>query len=216
MELIIESLPSLLTASLVTIALAVISIIIGLILGIFTALARISNNRLLYRISSFYVSAIRGTPLLVQIYVVYYGLPSLGIALGPITSGIIALSIHVGAYLSESFRAAILSVDKGQKEAASMLGMTYGQTMKHIIIPQSIRNALPNIGNVFIGLLKDTSLVSVITVTELLHRTTLIISRTYEPLTLYLLAGLVYWVISAVFTRFIEKSEKRFAKHVRI
>jgi L-cystine transport system permease protein len=209
------SLPALLGAAVVTVVLAVISMLLGLLIGVFTALARISKNKTLNRIASAYISIIRGTPLLVQIYVVYYGLPQIGIRFDPITSGIIALSVNVGAYLSESFRAAIQSVDKGQMEAAQMLGMTYGQAMRRIIIPQSIRTALPTIGNTYIGLLKDTSLVSVITVTELLQTTSLIIARTFEPLPFYLLAGLIYWVLSMIFTLLQDRLEIRMSRHVR-
>ncbi|MDZ5474079.1 amino acid ABC transporter permease [Bacillus sp. 31A1R] len=216
MDQIFSSLPILLGATLVTLTLAVVSMLIGLVIGIFTALARISKNKILYNLSSTYVSIIRGTPLLVQIYVIYFGLPQIGIHFNPITSGIIALSINVGAYLSESFRAAIQSVDKGQMEAASMLGMTYSQAMRRIIIPQSIRTALPTIGNTYIGLLKDTSLVSVITVTELLQTTSLIIARTFEPLPFYLLAGLIYWVLSMVFTLLQTRLEMRMSRHVQL
>nr|WP_026074486.1 amino acid ABC transporter permease [Brevibacillus massiliensis] len=215
MALVLSSLPVLLWAALVTLALAVGSMIIGLVIGVFTALARISKNRVLQKTAAFYISVIRGTPLLVQIYVVYYGLPQVGIALDPVTSGIIALSLNVGAYLSESFRAAIQSVDKGQMEAAASLGMTYGQAMRRIIIPQSIRTAIPTIGNTYIGLLKDTSLVSVITVTELLQMTSLLIAKTFEPLTLYLTAGAIYWALSALFTALQARVEVRVARHVR-
>jgi cystine transport system permease protein len=215
MNLAFTSLPFLLEAAVTTVILAVGSMILGLILGVFTALARISKNKILYSVSSAYVSIIRGTPLLVQIYVIYYGLPQIGISFDPITSGIVALSLHTGAYLSESFRAAIQSVDKGQMEAASMLGMTYGQSMRRIIIPQSIRTAIPTLGNTFIGLLKDTSLVSVITVTELLQMSSLIIARTFEPLTIYLTAGAIYWVLSNSFSLLQHRLEVRMTRHVR-
>jgi cystine transport system permease protein len=208
-------LPFLLEAAMVTVALAVASMAIGLIIGIFTALARISKNRMVNNIATAYVSVIRGTPALVQIYIVYYGLPQIGIELDPITSGIVALSVNAGAYLSESFRAAIQSVDKGQLEAAYMLGMTYGQAMRRIIIPQSIRTAIPPIGNTYIGLLKETSLVSVITVTELLQMTTLLIAKTFEPLTFYLIAAVIYWALSTGFTYLQNRVEVRVTRHVR-
>jgi cystine transport system permease protein len=215
MNLVFTSLPFLLEAAVTTLLLALGSMFLGLIIGVFTALARISKNKILYSVSSAYVSIIRGTPLLVQIYVTYYGLPQIGIVLDPITSGIVALSLNAGAFLSESFRAAIQSVDKGQHEAASMLGMTYGQAMRRVIIPQSIRTAIPTLGNTFIGLLKDTSLVSVITVTELLQASTLIIARTFEPLTLYITAGVIYWVLSNSFSLLQHRLEVRMARHVR-
>ena len=214
MSLAISSLPILLQAALVTVYLAVVSTAIGLIIGLFTALARISSNKILIRIALAYASIIRGTPLLVQIYVVYYGLPQLGIVLQPIPSGILALSVNIGAYLSESFRAAIQSVDRGQTEAAYSLGMSHAQALKRIILPQCIRTALPTIGNSFIGLLKDTSLVSVITVTELLQTTSLIIARTFQPLTLYLEAGLIYWLLSSLFSVLQSRIEQRTTRHL--
>jgi len=214
MSLLVESLPPLLTATLMTIVLAVVSMLIALILGFFTALARISKIKVLKAIASIYVSIFRGTPLLVQIFVIYYGLPQIDIQLEPIPSGILALSLNAGAYLSESFRAALLSVDRGQHEAAVSLGMTYGQKMRRIIIPQSIRIAIPTMSNTYIILIKDTSLVSVITVTELLQMSSLIIAKTFEPLTIYLIAAAIYWVVITFFTVLLDRLEKRTSKHV--
>jgi len=214
MSLLVESLPPLLTATLMTIVLAVVSMLIALVLGFFTALARISKIKVLKAIASIYVSIFRGTPLLVQIFVIYYGLPQIDIRLDPIPSGILALSLNAGAYLSESFRAAILSVDRGQHEAAVSLGMTYGQLMRRIIIPQSIRIAIPTMSNTYIILIKDTSLVSVITVTELLQMSSLIIAKTFEPLTIYLIAAAIYWVVITFFTVLLDRLEKRTSKHL--
>lgn len=215
MEQIINSLPLLLKATQVTVLLAVISMAFGLILGLTTALMRISKNKLVFRIASVYVSIIRGTPLLVQIYLVYFGLPQVGISLGALTSGIIALSLNSGAYLSESFRAAILSVDKGQVEAADSMGMTRAQSMRRIILPQSFRTAIPTIGNEYIGLIKDTSLVSVITVTELLYQTNLIVAVTFKPLTLYAAAAVLYWVVCTFFVFIINWLERRASRHIK-
>jgi len=146
---------------------------------------------------------------------VYFGLPQIGIEFSALLSGIVALSLNSGAYLSESFRAAILSIDGGQTEAAHSLGMTYGQTMRRIILPQSIRTAIPTIGNEYIGLIKDTSLVSVITVTELLYQTTLIVAKTFRPLSLYMAAAVIYWVVCTIFVYIINKIEKRSSQHVK-
>lgn len=214
LAIIIEVLPSLLKASLVTIGLAVVSILFALILGFFTALARISKVKILKAAGTIYVSMFRGTPLLVQIFVIYYGLPQIGIALSPISSGVLALSLNAGAYLSESFRASILAVDKGQMEAAVSMGMTYGQAMRRIILPQSIRIAIPTLSNTYIILIKDTSLVSVITVTELLQMSTLMIAKTFEPLTIYLAAAVIYWVIITFFTVILDRFEKRTSRHL--
>lgn len=213
-SIIIEALPPLLKATVITILLAVVSIVIALILGFFTALARIGKLKLLKFIGTVYVSMFRGTPLLVQLFVIYYGLPQINIELDPIPSGILALSLNAGAYLSESFRAAILAVDKGQTEAAVSMGMTYGEAMRRIILPQSIRIAIPTLSNTYIILIKDTSLVSVITVTELLQMSTLIIAKTFEPLTIYLVAAVLYWIVITFFTVLLDRFEKRTSRHL--
>lgn len=213
-SIIMEALPPLLKATVITILLAVVSIVIALILGFFTALARIGKWKLLKFIGTIYVSMFRGTPLLVQLFVIYYGLPQINIELDPIPSGVLALSLNAGAYLSESFRAAILAVDKGQTEAAVSIGMTYGEAMRRIILPQSIRIAIPTLSNTYIILIKDTSLVSVITVTELLQMSTLIIAKTFEPLTIYLVAAVLYWVVITFFTVLLDRFEKRTSRHL--
>lgn len=215
-SIIIESIPALLNATLMTILLAVVSILIALVLGFFTALARISKIKFLKAVATVYVSIFRGTPLLVQIYVIYYGLPQIDIELSPIPSGILALSLNAGAYLCESFRSAIMSVDKGQMEAAVSLGMTYGQALRRIILPQSIRIAIPTLSNTFIVLIKDTSLVSVITVTELLQMSSLLIAKTFEPLTLYLMAAVLYWILIAFFTMLLDRMEKKSSRHLAL
>lgn len=212
--IIIDSLPSLLKATLMTILLAAISIIIALVLGFFAAIVRILKVRILNGIATSYVSIIRGTPLLVQIFVIYYGLPQIGISLDPISSGVVALSLNAGAYLSESFRAAILAVDNGQMEASLSMGMTYSQALRRIILPQSLRIAIPTLSNTFIVLIKDTSLVSVITVTELLQMSSLIIAKTFEPLTIYLLAAAIYWILITFFTTILDKLEVRTSKYL--
>lgn len=212
--IIIDSLPSLLKATLMTIFLAAISIIIALVIGFFTAIVRIVKVRILNGIASVYVSIIRGTPLLVQIFVIYYGFPQIGIALDPISSGILALSLNAGAYLSESFRASILAVDNGQMEASMSMGMTYSQALMRIILPQSLRIAIPTLSNSFIVLIKDTSLVSVITVTELLQMSSLIIAKTFEPLTIYLVAAAIYWVLITFFTTILDKLETKTSKYL--
>ncbi|PUB11949.1 amino acid ABC transporter permease [Paenisporosarcina sp. OV554] len=212
--IIIDSLPSLLEATLMTIFLAGISIVIALIIGFFTAIVRIVKVRVLNGIANIYVSIIRGTPLLVQIFVIYYGLPQIGIALDPISSGVLALSLNAGAYLSESFRASILSVDNGQMEASMAMGMTYSQALRRIILPQSLRIAIPTLSNSFIVLIKDTSLVSVITVTELLQMSSLIIAKTFEPLTIYLVAATIYWVLISFFTNLLDKLEIKTSRYL--
>ena len=203
-----------LQASLMTIWLAVASMAAGFLIGLLVALVRIGKVPVLSQIFGGYISIIRGTPLLVQIYIVYYGLPQIGIALEPIPSAIIALSLNSGAYLSESFRGAIESVSRGQSEAALSLGMTFWTSMRRIVVPQSLRTALPTVGNTYIGLLKDTSLVSVITVTELLRQSAVIIARTWQPLTIYLVAAVLYWIMSSTFGLVQQRAEKRVSRHV--
>ena len=214
LQLTISSLPFLLQATEITVVLAVASIAVGLVIGLLTAVTRIARVPILAPLATGYVSLFRGTPLLVQIYVIYYGLPSIGITLGPIVSGIVALSLNSGAYLAESFRGAVESVPKGQYEAGYTIGLNYVQIMRRIVIPQSIRTAIPTIGNTFIGLLKDTSLVSVITVTELLRSTSLVIARTFEPLPLYIEAALIYWVLSNLFSLLQGRVERLASRHV--
>jgi len=164
LEVIIENLPLILPLAGVTIKIALISMGIGLVLGLVTALFRFYQLPVLNKLSELYVFIIRGTPLLVQIYIVYFGLPRTGIEFGAFSSAYLALGINTGAYLSEVFRGAIKSVDKGQLEAALSVGMTYWQAMKRIILPQAFLVALPTIGNTFINLIKNTSLVFVISI----------------------------------------------------
>ncbi len=168
----------------------------GLVLGIVVALLGISHNVVLKGIARTYVSIMRGTPLLVQIFVVYYGLPGIGIALEPTPAGVLTLSLNVGAYLSESMRGAILGIPRGQWLAAYSLGLTPGQTLRYVVGPQALRLAVPSLSNSLISLIKDTSLVSVITVTELLRTAQEVIAATYQPLPLYLAVALIYWVLS--------------------
>lgn len=195
-ELISMAAPHVALGAWVTIKFAVASMVLGLLLGALVAVMGISSNRLLTSIARVYVSIMRGTPLLVQMFVVYYGLPDLGISLDPTSAGILTLTLNAGAYLSESMRGAILGVGKGQWSASHSLGMSHYQTLRFVIGPQALRLAVPSLGNTLISLVKDTSLISVITVTELLRSSQEIIAATYQPLPLYILAAVIYWVIS--------------------
>ena len=207
-----SSLPTLLQATPVTLGFALGAMLLGLPLGFLVALARLSPFGFLRGISSVFVSFMRGTPLLVQIFVIYYGLPSFGIALNPIAGGIIALMLNAAAYLSETIRAAILSIPKGQREAATSLGLSSSQTMRLVVLPQAARVALPSMSNTLIGLVKDTSLVSVITVVELLRSAQLVIARTFEPFGPYLMAALIYWAISSLLEVVQRVLERRFSR----
>jgi cystine transport system permease protein len=178
-----------------TIPLTLITFSIGLVLAILTALARLSNIKLLQIIARVYVSAIRGTPLLVQLFIIFYGLPSVGITIDPFPAAVIGFSLNVGAYASETIRAAILSIPKGQWEAAYSLGMSYTQALKRIILPQAARVSVPPLSNTFISLVKDTSLASVILVAEMFRKAQEIASMNYEFLLIYTEAALIYWII---------------------
>ena len=215
LQLVIDSLPVLLQGTLLTLKFAVLSMAFGLVIGIVVALMGIVNQRILKVIARIYVSIMRGTPLLVQIFVVYYGLPGIGIALEPTPAGVLTLSLNVGAYLSESMRGAILGVPRGQWLAAYSLGMTPLQTLRHVVGPQALRLAVPSLSNSLISLIKDTSLVSVITVTELLRTSQEIIAATYQPLPLYLAAAAIYWILSTALSGFQHVLERRLSLPTR-
>lgn len=187
--------PMLKKALIATIPITMISFAIGLVLAVAAALARISGSRVLSGIAKAYISIIRGTPLLVQLFIVFYGLPEVGIKLSPWTSAILALSLNVGGYAAEVVRSAILSVPKGQFEAASTVGMGYAQTYRRIIFPQAARTAVPPLSNTLISLLKDTSLLAVVTVTELTRQAQFAAANSSAYLPLYALAALYYWVM---------------------
>lgn len=198
-QLFLDSLgPIALAGVTVTVPLALVSFALGLVLAIGAALMRISVNPLLSGIARFYISIIRGTPMIVQLFVIFYGLGSIGLKLDPWTSAIIALSLNVGGYGAEVVRAAILSVPKGQWEAAYTVGMNRSRTLTRVILPQAARVSVPPLSNTFISLVKDTSLASLILVTELFKVAQQIASATLEFMVVYLAAALVYWVICLV------------------
>ena len=209
MKLVIDNLPFLLEGASYTLLITLVSMFFGSLIGVIVAIARLKGNMFVRGLARIYVSIIRGTPTLVQIVVIYYGLVDFGIALNPLPAAFIALSINSGAYLSESIRGALQSIPKGQTEAAYATGMSPWQTMKRIILPQAIRHAIPPVGNTFIGMLKETSLVSVITVTELLRSAQLLIAQYYVYLPLYLGIAVIYWVMSIVFAFFLQRLEER-------
>jgi len=208
-ELLKEAAPVMLTGAGYTLVFAVASMLGGLLIGFPTAVMRILPWKALRWPAGIYVSAMRGTPLLVQMFVIYYGLPSVGIEFTPVTAGILALSLNSGAYLSESLRGAMLSVAKGQWSASYSLGMGYGQTLRYIIMPQALRVAVPSMSNTLISLIKDTSLVSVITMTELMLSTKEVIAATFQPLPLYLAAAAIYWILSLLFEQVQRFAEAR-------
>ncbi|MEH7123154.1 amino acid ABC transporter permease [Bacillus sp. JJ1773] len=197
-----------------TVPLTLISFFLGLILALLTALARISGIKPLSAVARFYVWVIRGTPLLVQLFVIFYGLPSVGITIDPLPAAIIGFSINVGAYNSEIIRAAILSINKGQWEAAYSIGMSYRQALRRVVLPQATRVSVPPLSNSFIGLVKDTSLAATLTVTEMFRVAQQITAITYEPLVLYCLAGFIYLIFSTVLSNAQGRMEKRLDRYV--
>jgi cystine transport system permease protein len=208
-ELLREAAPVMLTGAGYTLLFAVAAMLGGLVLGFPTAVMRVSPWAPLRWPAAVYVSAMRGTPLLVQLFVIYYGLPSVGIEFTPVTAGILALSLNAGAYLSESLRGAIRSIGVGQWRAGLSLGLSYGQTLRFIVLPQALRVAVPSMSNTLISLIKDTSLVSVITMTELMLATKEVIATTFRPLPLYIAAAVIYWILSLVFEQVQRYAEQR-------
>lgn len=197
-----------------TIPLTVISFTFGLIIAITIAIMRISSNWLARAFAATYISLIRGTPLLLQLFIIFYGLPSLGVVFDPWPSAIIAFSLNVGAYGAESIRSAILSVPKGQWEAASTIGLNRGQTLRRIILPQAARVAVPPLSNSLISLVKDTSLASAVLVTEILRKAQEIAAPTFEFFLLYSVAAVYYWIVSQVLTIVQGRLEKRLDRKI--
>lgn len=213
--LLLGSAPYLLRGAVYTVLLSLGGMFFGLLLGFALALMRLSRLRLLRGIARVYVSFIRGTPLLVQLFMIYYGLPQLGIQLDPIPSALIGFSLNMAAYLSEILRGAIGAIDRGQWEAAASIGMSGGQTLRRVILPQAARTALPPMGNSFISLVKDTSLAATIQVPELFRQAQLITARTFEIFTLYLAAALIYWVLASGLSWAQHRLELRASRHSR-
>ncbi|GAA5345084.1 amino acid ABC transporter permease [Planifilum fimeticola] len=211
-QLALESLPYVLSGMGYTLILSLLTMGVGLVLGLVTAMARMSRRVLLRWPARAYISVIRGTPLLVQLFILFYGLPVIGITLDPITAAVIGLSLNVGGYSAETIRGAVSSISKGQWEAAKSLNMTYLQTMRRIVIPQSVRVALPPLANTFLSLVKDTALLSVITVPEMLYRAKIVGGSTLDYMTPYLLVALLYWVICTILNALNERLEKRYGR----
>ncbi len=197
-----------------TIPLALISFAIGLVIALGVALMRLSKVRVVSGIARFYISVIRGTPLLVQLFVIFYGLPSIGVVVPAWPCAIIAFSLNVGGYAAEVIRAAILSVPRGQWEAAYMVGMSPALALRRIILPQAARVSVPPLSNTFISLVKDTSLASLITVTELFRVAQQVAAFSQEFMLLYLEAALVYWVVCLVLSTAQSRVERRLDRYV--
>lgn len=202
-------LPILETGLKVTIPFSIVVFILGMILATFVAIIRINRIPILTQIASIYIWIIRGTPLMVQLFIVFFGLPKVGITLPAIPAAVITYVLSVGAYYSETIRASILAVPKGQWEAAEALGLTYFQTFMKIVVPQAAKIATPTLANNFIALVKDSSLASTITVTEMMLVTQRAVARTYEPLLLYIEVAFVYLIFCTILTYVQGKLENK-------
>lgn len=197
-----------------TIPLTAISFVLGVGLALVLALMRLSKVRALSATARAYVSLVRGTPLLLQLFIIFYGLPSLGVTIEPFPSAVIAFTLNVGGYASEVVRAAILAVPRGQWEAASTVGMGYQATLRRVVLPQATRVAVPPLSNTLISLVKDTSLASTILVTELLRKAQELAAPTFEFFTLYTVAAAYYWVVCLALSFSQGRLERRFDRYV--
>ncbi|MGU5815327.1 amino acid ABC transporter permease [Aeromonas hydrophila] len=208
----IDSFWSLLSAGLIfTVPLTLITFVLGIVLGLSVALARLYGPAPLVMLVRFYVWLIRGTPLLVQLFLIFYGLPSAGIVLDAFTAAVIGFTLNIGAYSSEIIRATLAAIPKGQWEAAYSIGMNWPQVMWRVILPQAARIAVPPLSNTFISLVKDTSLAAAVTVPELFQAAQRLASVTYEPLILYVETALIYLLFSSVLSTLQDKLEQRLA-----
>lgn len=228
LELIWTSLPLILEGALHTLEITLIAVTIGFILGLFAGLARLSKKRTVRFLATCYVDFFRGTPLLVQIFMVYFGLPqvlgafqtfmmdtfSMGqiwesTHIEPFLAAIISTSLNSGAYIAEIFRAGVQSIERGQMEAARSLGMTHVQAMRFVVLPQAFKRMIPPLGNEFIAMLKDTSLLSVIGFEEMARRGQLIIAQTYKPFHIWLTVAFIYLIMTFAISRLVDYMERR-------
>ncbi|AGI25482.1 amino acid ABC transporter permease [Pseudomonas sp. ATCC 13867] len=213
LQLALDSAPFLLKGAVFTVVLSVGGMFFGLLLGFVLALMRLYGFTALSWLARIYVSFFRGTPLLVQLFMIYYGLPQAGIELDPLPAALIGFSLNMAAYVCEILRAAIGSIDKGQWEAAASIGMTRAETLRRVILPQAARTALPPLGNSFISLVKDTALAATIQVPELFRQAQLITARTFEVFTMYLAAALIYWILASILSHLQNRLEDRVNRH---
>lgn len=208
-ELIIQTLPKLLDGAKLSLLISLFSVVLGVSLGILVATGRLSKIWPLKAFASAYVAFIRGTPMIVQIFIVHYGLAEFGLKLPALASGIVALSLNSGAYMGEVFRGGIQSIDIGQTQAGLSLGLSPFQVFTHIVFPQAFRRVIPSMGNEMVTLTKDSSLVNFIGIAELTYRATLIASRTYEYFTMYIGIAIVYFAVTFILSQLLAWLERR-------
>ncbi|WP_321333348.1 amino acid ABC transporter permease [Breoghania sp.] len=205
-----EGFPDLLHGALVTVEVTVASLVLSIIVGLLIGMARLNPaRRIVYGVASTYVLFFRGTPLLVQLFLLFFGLPQFDIMLPAFFCGVIGLGLYSGSYVSEIVRGAIQSIDRGQMEAARSMGMSYGQAMRIIILPQAILRMVPPLGNEFIALIKNSALVSLLTISDLMHEGQKIISVSYRSLEVYLVVALIYLVLTSAAGMTLRLLERR-------
>ena len=210
-DIIAKSLPLLMAGAVVTVEITAMSVGLGLLIGMFAGVGRLSTIRPIRYLAAVYVDFIRGTPLLVQIFLIYFAIPLVvGHRIDPFLAAITACSINSGAYIAEIFRAGIQSIDKGQMEAGRSLGMNWAQTMRYVIMPQAFKRIIPPLGNEFIAMLKDSSLVSVIGFEELTRRGQLVIARTYASFEIWMSVAFIYLIMTLTISRMVNYLERRF------
>lgn len=213
-QLAIENLPLILSGLPMTIYVSFISMGIGMVLGLFISLARRSEKKLLRWPARVYISFMRGTPMLVFLFLIYFGLPAVGLEFTAFQSAIIGFGLNSAAYIAEVNRSALSSVDHGQWEASYSLGLGYRSTLMGIVLPQAIRIAIPPLTNVFLDLVKATSLAAVITVPELFQKTQIAAGRSYDTMTMYLLVALIYWPLCSLIAFIQDRFEGYFNRFV--
>jgi polar amino acid transport system permease protein len=212
MDYIIRIIPQMLEGSIVTAQVFLITIVLSIPLGVLLSLGRVSSITLLQKVIGLYVWLLRGTPLMLQLFFVYYALPAVGIRLDDFEAALVAFVLNYAAYFCEIFRAGIQAVPKGQYEAARTLGMDYVQTMRRIVLPQVFRLILPPVSNETITLVKDTSLVYVLAMNDLMRTTRNLVQRDFD-ITPFLVAGVFYLLATLVLTMLFERLEKRFSRY---
>ena len=214
----IDSIPVLNKAALLTLELTAGAVAIGVVIGLFMALVRLSKHKLVRAGAIAYIDFFRGTPLLVQIFLVYFLIPKL-LHWDSLPdnyqyiAGVLAMGLNSGAYIAEIFRAGIQSIDRGQSEAARSLGMTHSQSLRYVILPQAFKRVIPPLGNEFIALLKDSSLLSIIAIQELFYSAKIIAGRTYDPIPMYIAVALYYLVMTQLIAQWVAYMERRLGKN---
>lgn len=209
-----ENLPFILSGIAMTLTVSLVSMFIGLVFGLILALFRSSKRWILRWPARIYISFMRGTPMLVFLFILYFGLPIIGIELSALTAASLGFGLNSAAYIAEINRSSLNSVDQGQWESAKALNLTYWTTLRKIILPQAIRIAIPPLTNVFMNLVKSTSLAAVITVPELFQKTQIVVGRTYDAMTMYILVAMIYWGLCLIIAFIQERLELRFSKYV--